>query len=301
MEIRELRAFVAVVQEGALSAAARRLHLSQSALTQTMQGLERQLGVQLLVRNHTGVTPTAAGQVLLGEASALIDQHNRAVRAVTAVTAETATLLRIGVPLELPANLLPAVLARLTRAHPRTRIEMTHASSRAQLAALRAGELDVALVRDRPADPVFDAVVTVKESMGVILAADRAAELAETGGVQLHRLAGLRWTGFPRTDSPAWYDQVTAILRGHGIEVDNLAGNDERPVIAEVKLAAVGTGNAFAFASPGWSQPLPDGLAWFPLIGDPIIRRTWAVWIAASSRRDLGSLIEALDLSSPSA
>jgi hypothetical protein len=105
------------------------------------------------------------------------------------------------------------------------------------MTALRAGELEVALVRDRPPDQEFDAVLVVEEPMGVILATDRATALAEPGGVQLPRLTGLRWIGFPRSDSPAWYDQVTATLR-------------------------------------------------------------WAVWLAASSRRDLGALIDALDLSS---
>ena len=56
MEIRELRAFAVVAEEGSLSAAARRLHLSQSALSQTIQSLERQVGVQLLLRSRTGVT-----------------------------------------------------------------------------------------------------------------------------------------------------------------------------------------------------------------------------------------------------
>jgi len=54
VEIRELRAFAAVAEEGSLSAAARRLHLSQSALSRTIQSLERQLGVQLLLRSRTG-------------------------------------------------------------------------------------------------------------------------------------------------------------------------------------------------------------------------------------------------------
>ncbi|WP_199272568.1 LysR family transcriptional regulator [Streptomyces broussonetiae] len=68
MELRELRAFVAVVEEGGLSAAARRLHMTQPALSQTVSGLERQLGVQLLVRGSTEVQATGAGTTLLAEA-----------------------------------------------------------------------------------------------------------------------------------------------------------------------------------------------------------------------------------------
>ena len=82
VEIRELRAFAAVADEGSLSAAARRLHLSQSALSQTIQSLERQLGVQLLLRSRTGVTTTEAGAVLLREGRALIAQYDRMLAAV---------------------------------------------------------------------------------------------------------------------------------------------------------------------------------------------------------------------------
>ena len=70
MELRELAAFVAVAEEGGMSAASRRLHISQPALSQTVNTLERELGVQLLVRSNTGVHTTEAGSALLSEARA---------------------------------------------------------------------------------------------------------------------------------------------------------------------------------------------------------------------------------------
>jgi len=292
MEIRELRAFVAVAEEGGMSAAARRLHVSQSALSQTIQSLERQLGAQLLVRGYTGARPTDTGKALLAEARALLDHHDRALAAISGA-ATTGENLRIGVPLEFPADVLPAALAELSAAHPGTRVEVRHSSSAAQLTALREHELDLVFVRYRPADLALDAVLAVTEAMGVIIAAARSAEIAEPGGVQLHKLSSLTWIGFPRSDAPPWHDQVTAILRGHGI--DTPGSDDDGLVTAEVKLAAVGTGRAFALASPTWAQPLPDGIRWHPLAGDPIVRRTWAVWHADSRRRDLAALVAALD------
>lgn len=296
MEIRELRAFTAVAEDGSLSAAARRLHVSQSALSQTVQSLERQLGVRLLQRHSTGVTLTDAGAILLREGRALIAQHDRLFDLVAGEDGAAPAVLRLGVPLEFPAALLPAILADLNATCPQTRVEARHASSAAQLAALRRGDLDVALARERPLDPGFDAVLAVEEAMGVILAASRAADLASPAGVRLHQLAGLRWIGFPRSDTPLWHDQVTATLRGHGIAVDHQPQPGEPPVIAEVKLAAVSTGRAFALAPADWPQPLPDGLTWHRLIGDPIVRRTWAIWPADSRRRDIAALVAALDL-----
>src|SRR6185437_12333404 len=61
--------------------------------------------------------------------------------------------LRLGVPLELPGDLLPRALAELSAAFPQTRVDISRASSAAQLVALEAGELDIALVRECPAPP----------------------------------------------------------------------------------------------------------------------------------------------------
>jgi DNA-binding transcriptional LysR family regulator len=84
-----------------LSAAARRLRLSQSALSQTIQSLERQVGVQLLLRSRTGVTTTEAGAILLREGRALIAQHDRMLTAVAGRDGAGPDILKVGIPLEL--------------------------------------------------------------------------------------------------------------------------------------------------------------------------------------------------------
>lgn len=112
MEIRELRTFLTVAEEGSLSAAARRLHLSQSALSQTIQSLERQLGVQLLIRSSTGVATTEAGAHLLRQGRGLLAEYDRVIAAVAGGDADRPGILRIGVPLELPAACCPECSAR---------------------------------------------------------------------------------------------------------------------------------------------------------------------------------------------
>ncbi|HVV19640.1 MAG TPA: LysR substrate-binding domain-containing protein [Pseudonocardiaceae bacterium] len=294
MELREMRAFVAVVEAGGLSAAARRLHVSQPALSQTVTALERQVGVQLLVRSSTGVRPTEAGRTLLAEARAVLARHDQALATLARFTAGGGTVLRLGIPLELPADLLSAALDDLARAHPATRVQARHLSTAAQLAALRAGELDVGLVREHPHGSELDAMLVVQERLGVLVAAGHATELAGPDGIGLAALAGLDWLGFPRSGSPAWYDEITAILRSHGIDPgpEPPAGQE---LIAEVKLAAVGAGHAFAMAPPNWPQPIPPSVTWVPLVGHPIGRRTWAVWPANSHRHDVGHFVATLE------
>jgi DNA-binding transcriptional LysR family regulator len=298
VEISGLRVFVAVVEEGGLSAAARRLHMSQSSLTHIVQTLEKQLGGRLLDRDHTGARPTERGIVLLGESRNLIAHHDRIVAEMNAEASADSTPLRIGVPLELPPDLLPAAIARVSASFSALTVQLRHARSTDQLTALQLGELDMALVRDRPVDVDLDSVLVVEESIGVILTTDLAEELGQAAGVPLQHLAGLRWMGFSRGDAPAWHDQVSATLRSHGVTGTDWVIEEDRPVTPEVKLAAAGSGHAFALAAEGWARPLPEGLVWNPLRGNPLTRRTWAAWQSQSRRRDLASLVADLDLGS---
>lgn len=288
-----MRAFVAVVEEGGLSAAARRLHLSQPALSQTINTLERELGAQLLVRTSTGVQPTDAGMTLLTEARAVLARYDQALAAVSRYGTAEENVLRIGIPLELPADLLTQPLSDLAVAYPATRVRARHLSTSAQFAALRAGELDIGLVREHPAGQDLDATLVAEERLGVLLAAEQAERLAGPDGIRLDTLAGLDWVSFDRSESPAWHDEITAILRSHGIDLGAPAPAGQE-LIADVKLAAVIAGKAFALAPPDWPQPIPASVTWSPLVGHPLIRRTWAVWPASSRRRDVGLLVAAL-------
>ncbi|OBG99882.1 MULTISPECIES: LysR family transcriptional regulator [unclassified Mycobacterium] len=295
MELRELGAFVAVVEEGGMSAASRRLHVSQSAISQTVSALERELGVQLLERVSTGVRPTDAGVALLEEARGVLARYRQAVRAMASYRGEADGAIRLGIPLELAPRMLPGVLAKFAADVPETRVVPRHLSTAAQFAALHNDELDVGLVRERPTGSEFDALLVSRESLGVLLDSAVAADRVGPEGIALHDLSDLRWTGFPRSSSPAWYDELTAALRGHGIEIGPPAP-DGHVLIADVKFAAVSGGHAFALAPEDQLQPLPDNVTWAPLVGRPLVRRTWVVWPADSRRRDIGRLIASFEL-----
>ena len=70
--LRQLEYFIAAVEEGSVTAAAQRLHLSQSALSMALGELERALGVQVLVRHRRGVRPTRIGEQVLVDARRLL-------------------------------------------------------------------------------------------------------------------------------------------------------------------------------------------------------------------------------------
>jgi DNA-binding transcriptional LysR family regulator len=293
MELRELAAFVAVAEEGGMSAASRRLGVSQPALSQTVRALERELAVKLLKRCSTGVRPTEAGTALLAEARAILARHDQGLRVMAQFSAEkSGGVVRLGVPLELPQDLLPRALAKFADEHPGTRVLPRHLSTAAQVAAMRRGEIDVGLMRERPTGQEFDAMLVVRENLGVLIASELAAKIVGPDGVRLDKLCGLEWVAFARSGSPAWYDELTAILRSHGLDSGPGAPEDQE-LIAAVKFAAVGNARAFALAPENWEQSIPEGITWSPLVDHPLVRRTWLVWPANSRRRDLAHLVTA--------
>ena len=294
MELRELAAFVAIAEEGGLSAASRRLHVSQPALSQTVNSLERELAVSLLVRSNTGVQPTEAGMAFLAEARAILARRDQALATMAEFTTESSGVIRLGVPLELDPDVLPAALASFTAKFPEARVVPRQLSTAAQFAALREETLDVGLVRERPAGPEFDAMLVSRENLGILVATDLADELVGPDGVRLDDLRGLKWIGFPRSGSPAWFDELTSILRSHGIDIGPPVPEDLELIVA-MKFASVGSGSAFALAPAHRRDPLPEAVVWAPLIGNPLVRRTWVVWLASSRRRDVGHFITTFD------
>lgn len=292
VEIRELRVYLAVVDEGSLSAAARRLHQSQSSISDTIASLERQLGVALLTRNRAGAKETEAGKRLTGGARRLVRAHDRLRDEVLAASGATASV-RVGIPLELPARFLPQVIAAVSTAHPGVTIAGHHASTSAQWSSLRGGQLDVALVRELVPGDDYDSLLVIEDRLGVVLTRARADELTSPDGtIELSALRGLTWNGFARSDTPSSYDQVASVLRSHGIRVSD-APDDRRPITSEVKLAAIADGSRFALALPDF--PVVDGVVWRPLAGDPVIRRTWAVWRADETSPAVAAVAAALE------
>jgi DNA-binding transcriptional LysR family regulator len=294
MDLRELRAFVAVAEEGGISAAARRLHVSQPTLSHTIRVLEQELGVTLVVRTNSGVEATEAGVALLREARAILALHECALQTMAGFTTQDVGVIRLGIPIEVPHGLLPRALPAFRTECPEVRIVPTHLSTSAQLAALRSGHLDVGVVSQRPSWPFVDSTLVAREDMGVLIAADLGDRLAGPDGVPLEALAGLHWVGFPRSHAPAWHDEICAILHSHGIDVAPSAP-DGHELISTVKFVAVGGGHAFALAAEKGGPPIPEHIGWFPLVGHAIVKRTWIVWPANSRRRDIGKLVAAFE------
>jgi LysR family nitrogen assimilation transcriptional regulator len=145
VDIVQLRYLLAVVDAGSLSAAAARLRVSQPALTQRMNRLERELGVQLLERGPRGVRPTGAGLDFYRDAHRLVRQFDHLATSA-ADRAEVRGLVAVGIPSGAAAH-LAAPLLSWTRAHcPGVRLELFESMSGYVSELFGQGRMDLAVV-----------------------------------------------------------------------------------------------------------------------------------------------------------
>ncbi|MGW5018054.1 LysR family transcriptional regulator [Streptomyces sp. NHF165] len=154
MDLRQLRYFLTVVEEANFTRAAERLHLAQPGISAQIRRLERELGQQLLERSGRGVRVTEAGAAVLPYARAALE----AAEGVRQTAGEFAGLLRGRVRVGVVSGVaavsgtaaegldVAGVLADFHDAHPRVDIHLTENTSERMLAALRDGELDLALL-----------------------------------------------------------------------------------------------------------------------------------------------------------
>ncbi|MGT2467364.1 LysR family transcriptional regulator [Mesorhizobium atlanticum] len=152
LDLNLLKTFVAVVESGSLSNAAPRVGRSQSAVSMQMQRLEDMVGNQLLVRGPRTVTPNAAGEDFLIYARRLLKLSDEAWASVTRPK-ETGSV-RLGVPDDYAAFLLPPVLSRFAEDHPLVTVELVCEQSTALVKTLAEGRLDLAIVTRLPDQPL---------------------------------------------------------------------------------------------------------------------------------------------------
>ncbi|MEU5303190.1 LysR family transcriptional regulator [Streptomyces noursei] len=217
MELRLLGYVVAIAEEGSISGAARRLHLTQPTLSRQLREMERQLGTVLFVREGRGLTPTPAGQVLvhrattvLAEAEAALKDVRLAAQGITGRLVVTFAGSGINGP-------LGAALGRVRRELPRVHLQLEESFNDAEMSTgVLEGRFDLAVQRLPMRDARLSTQVWWREPLTLFLPAghplaypSEPAPLAALGQIPL-----VIW---PRDVSPRSYDEIIALCHGAGI------------------------------------------------------------------------------------
>lgn len=147
MEIRQLRAFVAIAESGTFTAGALRVHVTQAAISMQIRQLETEIGAKVFVRAPRHVILTEAGEQLLRRARHILREHDAALDEIAELAGAERGRLRIGSASAMVlTEQLPSILKELRKQHPAAEIAVTSGTSEVLVDQILAGEVDVAFV-----------------------------------------------------------------------------------------------------------------------------------------------------------
>jgi DNA-binding transcriptional LysR family regulator len=219
LDVRRLRILREVAQQGSFSAAADGLFLSQSAVSQQIATLEREVGMKLLDRTREGPKLTDAGRVLVGHAEAAIARLEEAERELAAIAGLEGGELRMASFPSASATLLTEAISIFHGRYPNVGLSVAEAEPEESLPRLRGGEFDLALSFDYPSVPAgedrdLERTLVLTESMH--LALPKGHPLAERQVVPLADLAAAEWLCGTRPSSCG--EAVIRVCRDAGFD-----------------------------------------------------------------------------------
>ena len=227
MELRHLRYFVAVAEEGSLTVAAeRRLHTAQPSLSRQIRDLEHEVGVELLVRNARGTELTDSGRAFLPHARLALVQAEAAIEAARRAAHPTKPTFALGFLTGQEMDWLPEAMRILRDELPNIEVSVSSQYSPDLAQALLRGKLDLAFMRPEAQMPDLDYTVIVEEPLVVAMPSDH--RLASQNAVALQDIAGEIFIGMSNT-APTLRVIIDQYLERSGLNfqqshrVDNLA------------------------------------------------------------------------------
>ena len=281
LDVKRLRILREVAQAGSFSAAADALYLSQSAVSQQIATLEREVGMTLLDRTREGPKLTDAGRILVSHAEAAIARLDEAERELAAIAGLEGGELRLASFPSASATVLTEAVSVFHQRHPNVRLSVAEAEPEESLPRLRGGELDLALTFDYPSMPEepdrdVDLTLLLTESMHIALREDHP--LAGRAKVRLGDLCDTEWLSGTRPSTCG--EMVADTCRNAGFEPRIAFESDDYHVLQGFVAAGLGV------------TLLPD-LALATLRSDLVVRptepaapkrRVWAATRAEGAR-----------------
>lgn len=284
MEIRQLRYFVAVAEEGSFTAAARRVHVAQQSLSEQIRALELQLGVRLFDRTPRGAELTVPGKVLLREARGVLARADRAVAAVKQAASGQEGELRIGFLASVANYMIPPVVRAFRERFPNVTVRTAELPIAGLVEGVRTGALDAGLSRPPLVDDL-EVEEILREPVAAVLPEHHP--LADRALLTLEELSEEPWVLTNRSSWPPWHAKYDADFARAGYQPRVV----ERGTSPQNLLALVAAGVGVT-RLPMSSRSLRDGgVTFVPLQDDDasvvLVTRRDASNPALSTLRDV--------------
>ena len=265
MELRQLRYFVAIAEQGGFSRAAEQLHVSQPPLSTQIKDLEEEIGARLFNRSNRGVSLTRAGQVFYDEARAILTRLQGARAKTLQADRGDVGLLSVGFVSIADYGILPPALKSFRAQFPLVEIQLHELTTDAQIRELRGSRLDLGLGLAPVAEPDITFRSILREEL--ILAAPSDHPAAKMQRLDLRTLAKTSFIVPPRDIAPGLYDLTISRCRTAGFAPGIV--QNARQMQTVIGLVSCGMGVALVPASV--RNLKRAGVAYRPLRGKPAL------------------------------
>ncbi|MEV2271307.1 LysR family transcriptional regulator [Nonomuraea africana] len=285
MELRQLRYFVTLAEELHFGRAAAREHIVQSALSQQVQRLERELGVRLLNRSTHHVELTPAGSAFLVEVRQILDHVGRAAHAARNAVAAPRTL-RVGI-IDAGYDSMPQILRAVQQRHPDLTIHQVEASTPEQYRQLADGRLDIGIGRasHTPADVASELIRL--DPLGVLVPDDH--RFATQDGVPVTSLADEPLLLGEDSQTPEFNQFVIELCRSAGFSPTIYEGTVESTRAAADLVLQHRCVLCVPSSSRTSNRP---GTVWRPLI-EPVTHYPWSLlWRSGAPSAHVAAVID---------
>lgn len=245
IDLRLLRQYVAVAEELHFHRAAARLHMSQPPLTAAIRRLEDELGSELIVRGNRTLGLTVAGQTLLVEARATLQQAEQALQRTREAAAGQSGSLRVGYVGSALYGRLPGLIRRFRQIYPHVQLHLQEATSRQQQLWLREQRIDVGVLI--PPIPAAELVLHDFDYDRLAIALPRAHALADAAEVSVAMLVDESFVSWPAGEGIGFHAQVLGLCTAAGFTPRVV--QEAQGMHAVLSLVAVDAGVAIVPAS----------------------------------------------------
>ena len=215
MELRQLRYFVAIAEEGNFSRAARRLHISQPPLSIQMKSLEDELGVRLLERTNRGVSLTAAGSVFFEETRAVLARLEHARSKALRADRGDIGMLSVGFVSIADYGILPPALKDFRSRFPLIEVQLHELTTDSQIRELRAARLDLGIGLAPVEEPDLEFESLLREELVLAMPSGHPAARGDRA-VDLRALSKESFIVPPRDVAPGLYDTTISCCSAFG-------------------------------------------------------------------------------------
>lgn len=215
MELRHLRYFVAVAEEGNLTRAAKKLFIAQPPLTRQIKQLEEEVGVELFIRKPRGLELTSGGEYFLEQARQILDKVSVTVEDTRRIAQHRKTVFSIGFVPSVFYGQLPMMVRRL-RQNKNLEIVLHELKTREQVEALKAGKINIGFGRVSIEDPDVEQELLFNEP---IIAAIPAGHVLTRHPPSMKELSEWPMVVFPTGPGPNFAAITQSLFHGRGLKV----------------------------------------------------------------------------------